>query len=68
MNLFRLVDEPSLAGWQSGLYRVGYGTPVAKQSATMVAAWMAQTHGACQGRPVPWKPAPPPVEQLAKRR
>ena len=50
INLFRLVDEPNLAGWQSGLYWVGNGIPVAKQSATMVAAWMAQTHGACQGK------------------
>jgi Cellulase (glycosyl hydrolase family 5) len=66
INLFHLVDEPSLAGWQSGLYWVGNGTPIAKQSATVVAAWMAQTHGACQGKPVPWKPAPV-GKQLTKR-
>ncbi len=56
VNIFRLVDEPNLAGWQSGLYWVGNGIPVAKQSATVVAAWTAQTHGACQGKSVPWKP------------
>jgi hypothetical protein len=67
INLFHLVDEPSLAGWQSGLYWVGSGTPVAKQSATMLAGWMSQTHGACQGRMVPWRPGPP-VKQLAKRK
>ena len=32
INIFHLVDEPNLAGWQSGLYWVGT-TPVAKQSA-----------------------------------
>jgi hypothetical protein len=58
INIFHLVDEPNLAGWQSGLYWVGNGTPVAKQSATMIAAWMAQTHGACQGNVVPWTPGP----------
>ena len=36
INLFHLVDEPNLAGWQSGLYWVGNGMPVAKQSATML--------------------------------
>jgi hypothetical protein len=67
INLFHLVDEPSLAGWQSGLYWVGSGTPVAKQSATMLAGWMTKTHGACQGRMVPWRPGPP-VKQLTKRK
>ena len=67
VNLFHLVDEPSLAGWQSGLYWVGSGTPIAKQSATMLTAWMAKTHGACQGTPVGWRPGPP-VKQLTKRK
>jgi hypothetical protein len=67
INLFHLVDEPNLAGWQSGLYWVGNGTPVAKQSATMLASWMAKTHGACQGKMVRWKPGPP-VKQLTKRK
>jgi hypothetical protein len=59
VNLFHLVDEPNLAGWQSGLYWTGDGTPIAKQSATMLSSWMAQTHGACQGKMVSWTPAPP---------
>jgi hypothetical protein len=59
VNLFHLVDEPNLAGWQSGLYWTGNGTPVAKQSAAMLSSWMAQTHGACQGKMVPWTPVPP---------
>jgi hypothetical protein len=67
INIFHLVDEPTLAGWQSGLYWVGNGSPVPKQSAAMLAAWLAQTHGACQGKPVPWQPAPP-VKQLTKRK
>jgi hypothetical protein len=66
VNLFRLVDETNLAGWQSGLYWVGNGTPVPKQSATVVESWIAQTHGACQGKPVPWRPGAP-VKQLTKR-
>jgi hypothetical protein len=66
VNIFHLVDEPNLAGWQSGLYWVGDGTPVAKQSATMLSGWTAQTHGACQGKLVAWKPASP-VKQLTKR-
>jgi hypothetical protein len=66
IDLFHLVDEPSLAGWQSGLYWVGNGTPVAKQAAAVVSGWMAQTNGACQGKPVPWKPAPD-GKQLTRR-
>ncbi len=30
VNIFHLVDEPDLAGWQSGLFEVGTGTPVPK--------------------------------------
>ena len=41
INLFRLVDEPNLAGWQSGLYWVGTTGPIAKQSAGVVAGWLA---------------------------
>jgi hypothetical protein len=58
INLFRLVDEPNLAGWQSGLYWVGTTGPIAKQSAGVVAGWLTRTGGKCQGTMVPWKPAP----------
>jgi hypothetical protein len=66
INIFHLVDEPNLAGWQSGLYWVGNGTPVAKQSATVIATWMSQTHGACQGKPVSWTPAPAAAPTTSK--
>ena len=56
LNIFHLVDEPNLAGWQSGLYEVGTGTPVAKQSAQMLQSWLAKTGGACQGTLRPWRP------------
>lgn len=61
VNLFHLVDEPDLAGWQSGLYEVGTGTPVPKLSATAVAQWLARTGGACQGRSTPWYPTAAPL-------
>jgi hypothetical protein len=58
INIFHLVDEPNLAGWQSGLYWVGATSPVPKQSAQVVAGFLSQTHGACKGKLVPWTPAP----------
>jgi hypothetical protein len=58
LNIFHLVDEPGLAGWQSGLYWFAVPTPLAKQSAAVVSSWYATTGGNCQGKPVPWKPAP----------
>jgi Cellulase (glycosyl hydrolase family 5) len=63
INIFRLVDEPNLSGWQSGLYFYGDPTPTAKESAGVVGSWLAQTGGACQGRMTAWHPAslkPPP--------
>jgi hypothetical protein len=53
VNIFHLIDEADLAGWQSGLYFVDQ-TP--KKSAQAVQDWLAQTGGACQGRVVPWTP------------
>ena len=67
INLFHLVDEPNLAGWQSGLYWVGTTGPIAKQSAGVVAAWLTRTGGKCQGTMVPWKPAPPLLQAGAKK-
>jgi hypothetical protein len=67
INLFHLVDEPNLAGWQSGLYWVGTDGPVAKQSAGVVAGWLGQTGGRCQGKTVPWKPAPVSLLTSAKK-
>ena len=65
VDLYHLLDEASLAGWQSGLYYVDH---TAKQSAATVHDWIASTGGACQGAPHPWTPpgvaaapAPPPA-------
>jgi hypothetical protein len=66
INIFHLVDEPSLSGWQSGLFYFGDPNPIAKQSAAVVGGWIAQTGGACQGKMTSWFPAPlkpaPPVK------
>ncbi len=65
VDLYHLLDEASLAGWQSGLYYIDH---TAKQSAATVHDWIASTGGACQGAPHPWTPpgvaaapAPPPA-------
>jgi hypothetical protein len=44
VNIFKLVDETSLLGWQSGLFYVGY---VPKLSATTFPAELARTEGMC---------------------
>ncbi len=54
VNIFHLIDEPSLAGWQSGLYFADH-TP--KQSAQIVRDWVAKTGGRCQGKLRPWRSA-----------
>jgi hypothetical protein len=54
VNLFHLVDESALEGWQSGLYYVGYA---AKPSATAVSAWIKQTSGNCTGASKPFTPS-----------
>jgi hypothetical protein len=53
VNLFHLVDESDLGGWQSGLFYVGY---TAKSSASAVNGWINQTGGNCTGAPKRWKP------------
>jgi hypothetical protein len=53
VDLYHLLDEGTLAGWQSGLYYVDH-TP--KVSAATVHDWIASTGGACQGPPHPWMP------------
>jgi hypothetical protein len=53
VNLFHLVDESALEGWQSGLYFVGYQ---AKQSASTVSQWISQTGGNCAGAQKSWTP------------
>jgi hypothetical protein len=56
VNIFHLIDEDSLAGWQSGLY---YADESAKKSAGVVRSWIAQTGGACTGIVQPWTPTAP---------
>jgi hypothetical protein len=53
VNLFHLVDETALEGWQSGLYFAGY---VPKASAAAVAGWIGQTSGNCTGAAKSWTP------------
>jgi hypothetical protein len=59
VNIFKLVDENSLLGWQSGLFYVGY---VPKLSATAVPAEIARTENMCPtGDATYFSPAAPPV-------
>ena len=61
VNIFKLEDEQSLGGWQSGLYQFSAaGTPAPKQSAQVVHDWIASSGGNCQGRLRPWLPPTPP--------
>ena len=53
VNIFHLIDEQSLAGWQSGLY---YDDETPKKSAQIVRSWVAATGGTCTGIVHPWTP------------
>jgi hypothetical protein len=53
VNIYHLIDEPALSGWQSGLF---YIDRTAKLSATTVHDWIASTAGNCQGPLHPWTP------------
>jgi hypothetical protein len=75
VNIFHLIDESALEGWQSGLY---YADQMPKRSAQTVEAWLLQTGGACTGTVHAWKPqstssikppklAKPKVKAKAKR-
>ena len=70
VDLYHLLDEPALSGWQSGLFYVDH-TP--KASAAMVHDWVASTGGACQGASHPWTPpgvaaasTPPPAAVVSR--
>jgi hypothetical protein len=54
VNIFHLIDEPELKGWQSGMY---FADESPKQSAQTVRDWIAQTGGNCTGTVHPWTPA-----------
>jgi hypothetical protein len=60
VNIFKLVDEQNLGGWQSGLYQFSpSGNPLPKQSAGAVHDWIASTGGNCVGTMRPWQPPAP---------
>jgi hypothetical protein len=64
VNIFHLVDEANLAGWQSGLYFAD-GAP--KQSAQVVRDWIARNGGRCPGKASSWTAGAltPPVSAMA---
>ena len=62
VNVYHLIDEPNLAGWQSGLYYVDQSS---KASAGAVHDWIAATAGNCQGALQPWTPAGVPAGPVA---
>jgi hypothetical protein len=53
VNIFHLIDESALEGWQSGLYFVDESP---KKSAQTVTDWLWRTGGACTGTIHPWTP------------
>jgi hypothetical protein len=65
VNIFHLVDEANLAGWQSGLY---FADATPKQSARVVRDWIARTGGRCSGKASVWTAVAltPPGRALAK--
>jgi hypothetical protein len=54
VNIFHLIDESDLTGWQSGLY---FADQQPKQSAAAVANWISTTHGNCTGTETSFMPA-----------
>jgi hypothetical protein len=56
VNIFHLIDEPDLAGWQSGLYYYSATNPQPKQSAQTVKNFTAGGEQ-CVGGMHPWTPA-----------
>lgn len=66
VDIFKLVDETDLSGWQSGLFFAGY---VPKTSAFVVRDELASTGDVCPvGRATYFRPAPPAVAPLAAAR
>ncbi len=53
LNIFHLLDETNLTGWQSGLYFPN-GKP--KLSASTVRNWITSTGAACRTATTPWRP------------
>jgi hypothetical protein len=53
VDVYHLIDEAGLAGWQSGVYYVDRSS---KAAASVVHDWIATTGGACEGSLHPWTP------------
>jgi hypothetical protein len=53
VNVYHLLDEAALSGWQSGLFYLDH-TP--KESAATVHDWVATTGAACRGPQHSWTP------------
>ena len=66
VNVFHLLDEADLAGWQSGLF---FSDETPKSSAAAVRNWLATTGARCQGAATRWTPTtpPPPAPKKAKK-
>jgi hypothetical protein len=65
VDIFKLVDETELSGWQSGLFFAGY---VPKLSAAVVRDELVRTGNVCPtGRAAYFVPEPPAVALAAKR-
>ena len=58
VNIFHLLDETDLTGWQSGLY---FADQSPKLSAVAVRTWIASTGATCRGKPRPWEPGSPGI-------
>jgi hypothetical protein len=61
VNIFHLVDETNLSGWQSGLY---FADQTPKRSAATVRDWLARG-GRCAGKPTAWVAAVVPATEEA---
>jgi hypothetical protein len=53
VNIFHLLDDADLGGWQSGLY---FADQRPKLSAAAVRGWIASIGARCHGSRLPWKP------------
>lgn len=54
VNIFKLIDQNDLSGWQSGLFELGW---VPKMSAGVVAHEIAAVHACPTGPPTLWEPS-----------
>jgi len=54
VNIFKLIDQADLGAWQSGLYQLGW---VAKKSASVVQAELANVTSCPTGTAAYWQPA-----------